>query len=447
MVELEKDKSGYLIYSASKSVLYLTVVAAVTGSALLTFDVKTFTVSPFRALIPLLWVLFVADVFFRRKALSAHNYKNVRYYLFFLALWISYAILSLAWADSRVAAVKDILLLFTGLSLIFFLVLYFTKLEDLKRLYYLWLVTLVVTIGIGYWNIFTGKQLFEHPEIPAAFRALYMHIPRATFFNQNDYATYLALSIPFVLAFIRFVGNKLGMVAGLALIVLVFHQLLLTNSRANYVAIIIGVVFWFIFLLRGKDKLKVLAIAILLVLILFVASPGQMHRASILVQKQLTSIFVNPDPVDDTLGVRERLIANCLIFLKQHYGFGVGAGNVEYHMAKFAVYDNEGVLDAHNWWVEVATNYGIFIFISYLMFYCGLLVRIFRAYFKLESPFEKMIGESMLVGFFIFPVAATSSSSIMGFGPQWFFFAFSLAFLSYYRNKSISDSTPKPSTI
>lgn len=112
-------------------------------------------------------------------------------------------------------------------------------------------------------------------------------------------------------------------------------------------------------------------------------------------------------------------------------------------MAKFAVYDNEGVLNAHNWWVEIATNYGIFIFIGYLLFYFGLLVGLFRAYLKLESPFEKMIGESLLVGFFVFPVASTSSSSIMGFGPQWFFFGLALSFLSYYRNKYVSDALVK----
>jgi len=46
-----------------------------------------------------------------------------------------------------------------GWSLIFFSVLYFNELKDLKWFYILWIVILIPLIGIGFWEVLTGNHL------------------------------------------------------------------------------------------------------------------------------------------------------------------------------------------------------------------------------------------------------------------------------------------------
>jgi hypothetical protein len=49
------------------------------------------------------------------------------------------------------------------------------------------------------------------------------------------------------------------------------------------------------------------------------------------------------------------LIKQGFWLLKEHYFLGVGAGNVEYHMAQFKDL-TQGIVNMHNWWGEVLIN-------------------------------------------------------------------------------------------
>jgi len=136
-----------------------------------------------------------------------------------------------------------------------------------------------------------------------------------------------------------------------------------------------------------------------------------------------------------SLIVRYNLVRNSFIFLGNSLGFGVGAGNVEYHMANSPVYETSGRINVHNWWVEILTNYGIFIFTGYVVFYLGLLISLYKIYRRLTDTSERMICEASLVSLVIFFFSSMSSSSIMALRPQWILFAFALGFLNYYRAK------------
>jgi teichuronic acid biosynthesis protein TuaE len=121
--------------------------------------------------------------------------------------------------------------------------------------------------------------------------------------------------------------------------------------------------------------------------------------------------------------------------LLKSLGFGVGAGNAEYYMAHYAVYDTRGILNVHNWWVEILVDYGVFIFIGYIILYYKLFVSFFKLYFRLDNGFGRAACETVLLGLAGFLFASISSSSIITLRFHWLFFAFALALLNYFRNK------------
>ena len=104
-------------------------------------------------------------------------------------------------------------------------------------------------------------------------------------------------------------------------------------------------------------------------------------------------------------------------------------------MANFAHYNTAGILNPHNWWLEILINYGIFVFIGYVIFYMGIIKKLWKIYRKKQTIEEKMICETLLVSLVGFFFASISSSSIMAFKPQWLLFAFALSFLNYFRNR------------
>lgn len=154
---------------------------------------------------------------------------------------------------------------------------------------------------------------------------------------------------------------------------------------------------------------------------------------------QLSSLAtqVTTSPELGSLAIRINLLRNSLIFLVNSCGFGVGAGNVEYYMANSQVYDIGEALNVHNWWAEILVNYGLFVFVGYVLFYLGLLTKLYKVHGKLINTSEKMICEALLVGLVVFFFACMSSGSIMTLRPQWIFFAFALAFLNYCRIKQV----------
>ncbi|MDI6715489.1 MAG: O-antigen ligase family protein [Actinomycetota bacterium] len=421
--------------NAQRSILYMIIILAVTGSAFFSIEIGPFVLSPYRILLCLLWLLFFADILASR-AYPDISHIKVKPYMQFLAFWFSYAVASFLWADSKIGAVKHIILLFLGMSIIFFVVFCFTRLADFKRFYNLWLIALIIALTIGFWNQIAGQQLFKYQGDSRQIEQ-FMHVPRATFYNQNDYATFLALSIPFVVAFIRHSTFKHRLSLGMGLLIPALHQLLATQSRANYIALALGGVFWFSFLLKAKEKLKLLAVSVVVMLAIVIAFPGYAYDSYLCMQGQMGSFF-NGQPIDGSTNFRINLIKNSLVLLGKHYGLGVGAGNAEYHIANFGVYDTGGTINVHNWWVEVLTDYGIIVFMGYMIFYLNLLVSLYRTYNRLENS-EKMICEALLMGLIAFLFASMSPSSIMGFGPQWLFFAFALGFLNYYKNSTNSS--------
>ncbi len=419
----------------SKIILYVVIVAGVTGSALLSFGIGPFTLSPFRFLVFFLWIPFLGGIAI--KGSVSGFYIKVKPYIGFLLVWLLYAILSLAWAGSKVDAVKGIILLFIGSSVIFFVVVHFTEQKDFKRFYYLWLLTLTPIIGIGFWNQFTGQQLFHYgnpANLPIAELKQWMHIPRATFYNKNDYATYIALSVPFIIAYMKYNGSKLKWLFGPALLLPLLYQLLLTSSRANYLAVTLGMAFWFLFFLKSRDKLKVAAVIVLAALLLVIVVPGFTHSAFEKIQTKWTNTFYSSKSNEaQSDSSRINLIKNAFVFLVRSHGIGVGAGNFEYNMRHSRVYDTSGIVNAHNWWFEILACYGIFIFVGYLLFYGGALFYLYKAHRKLTDSSDKMISEALLVSLVVFSLASMDPSSIMDFGPQWLLFAFALGFLNYCR--------------
>jgi len=150
---------------------------------------------------------------------------------------------------------------------------------------------------------------------------------------------------------------------------------------------------------------------------------------------QLASIMEEWELSYGSTGIRINLIKNSLIFLARTGTFGVGAGNAEYWMENLQVYPTYGIINPHNWWAEVLVQYGVFIFTGYLLFYLSLIIKLYAIYYRLSDKTERMICEGLLVGLVGFSFASISSSSIMALNPHWLFFAFSLAFLNYCRNR------------
>lgn len=434
MLFLLSQTQSIKIFALQKFLLYLTIIAGFIGSAFLTIGVGPIHLFPYRILLPLLWLFFIIEIFLQGRVAISHI--KVKPYLQFLGLWLVYGVLSLAWALSKADAIRHIVFLFMAVSVIFFAVYYFNNSKDLKGFYYLWLLVLAALIPIGLWENLTGNHLSLSGLFRVS-RADIRFMPSTVFNNSNDFATFLALSIPFIIALIRYRRSIFTRSVGLVVLGASLYLLLETSSRANYLAVILEFTFLFTFLFKLSTKIKTAILGGLLILALVIALPGVTQRLAGTISEEMESIFSPWSLTYGSTGVRINLIKNSLIFLGRTGGFGVGAGNAEYWMGNFPVYNTRGITNPHNWWDEILVDYGIFIFAGYVLFYLGLIARLYKIHRYLGIGAEKMICEALLVALVGFFLASISASSIMTLRFQWFLFAFALAFLNYQRIRGV----------
>jgi len=85
----------------------------------------------------------------------------------------------------------------------------------------------------------------------------------------------LLLTLPMVLAWIRYYPKLIVRVLGVTVFTAGLWLLILTTSRSCYLAVLTGLVFWFLFLLRWNKKIKALALTALVCVLFVVAFPTQ----------------------------------------------------------------------------------------------------------------------------------------------------------------------------
>lgn len=424
--------------SIKKTLLHLTILMGFVGSSFFVIDLGHFSLFPYRILWIILLFFFLLDALIKQRKVS-FNCIKIKHYICFLMLWLYYAVLSLGWAASPVEAVKEIISLFMGISIILFVIFYFTDIKDLKLFYNSWLLALVTSIGIGIWNYFTGQTL--NPDWIVIEQLDGTISPTSFYAFPNIFAVFLSLGTPFILTFTRYHNKPIMKLLGVGVLLLSLYLMWATDTRSGYLAVFSSLTFWFLFMQKSKSKFKTMALVGLGILLLFAFFPEFVQNVIKVTRGELESLVIEWGTPDTSMYWRTNMIKNGLHFLINSWGFGVGAGNTEHYMSYFYIYDTGGNPYMHNLMAQILTNYGIFIFGCYIVFYINLVVNLYRVHSKLVVNVEKMICEALLLGLVGLFFTGFSTGTIMGFAPKWIFFAFVLSFLNYYRNKMESSES------
>ena len=397
------------LYSIEKIICYLVVITGFFGMALLPIDICSFKLFPYRIFFILLLPLFFIRILFNEK-LSLFN-SGIKWYLIFLIFWLGYSFISLTWAISKANAIKDIVFLFMGIALIFFICLYIRNKKDFMNIYYLCFVAFICLILIGFWEVITGNHLLTSRFFDSPLR----FIPTSTFHNQNDFATFLALYIPFGIGIFYYAHSLVLRFLGIMSISGAVYLILVTKCVSGILAVVLELIVLSVLYIFNKRKFFLLAVLIPVVGIIVVWQYPFIHQYI----QQMAS-----------MGERINLIRNGFYFLYSTFGFGVGAGNIEYWMANFPKYDIV-VLNIHSWWAEILAEYGIFVFVGYVLFYSGIIYQLIKINLSTTSCFEKLFCTTLILSLCGFFIACNGPSSFLNITPQWYIFGIALAFMKH----------------
>ncbi len=354
---------------------------------------------------------FILMIFDNGGKIKVYFKPQNRYCSYYFLFFLLYSVISVVWSKSIDDWFRSVFFLVVAVLAI---ILYSSYFRERKQIIYplkaLCFGILIQSL-IGWFEVFTRVYIFKPEAILTRPVINQLGVPVAMQFNSNNFA--LMMFFGTFIAMINMTYSErfkaLYFTVGVSYVVLAF----LTGSRAITLAYLLAAAF----ILTRKGKARTVIVIILLAL--FIAIPQTVS----FIQNTLQFRFSENTGSDY---VRMNLIRNGLYFLLQTYGFGVGAGQIQYWMRENAVYYTGSILAMHNWWLELLTSNGIIIFAGYTAFY----IKLFKLYSFENRIKKKSMGLficSILVGFIIGGVGPSSTMSLEWL---WLFWGISIAGLN-----------------
>ena len=360
-----------------------------------------------------------------------------------VAGWVGWSIVSITWAASTADAVRwtVFLVISTGLMLAI-------PVAASRRRYVLWVLG---ALGVGFVLAILGAlaEIFAGVHFPAsAFTPRIGAFAATSFFgNQNNFATYLALTLPYLLVLPVVARDVRLKLLGAAGAVVAISFILFSGSKSNLIAV--GVILLGMLVVLATDRsmrrafvAAVIVVAAALALII----PSLFGAGIVPVPEQAVAkldfgtLQAQVSSGSGSGAVRSELLGKGLGLAVDSNGLGVGAGNAEAAVRSQAGY--EGVANMHNWTLEVLVDTGIVGLVLYAALYVLMLVGNFSVARGARDPLLRYLGLAGLLALLGFISGSVAISTSIAFAPMWITFGLCLTTIVLARHAGPDGRVP-----
>lgn len=363
-----------------------------------------------------------------------------------LAGLVAWSVLSIFWSDNTAAALRWTLFLTMMAGLAIGIPLACRRRRSAIRLLIALGITFTFATAVAVAELRFGIRLPTSALVGTSGDAGFA---TSLFGNQNNFATYLSLTLPYFLCLpIVFRDARLialGAIGG----TVTLAALLFTGSRSNLIATFLvlgGLVIVLATDRRRRGRVVAggaVAVLAALLVIPSLGGGGLIPLPERVVTKFDISILSQQRKQGIGSGaVRASVLNEGLALVADSGGLGVGAGNAETSVRSLANFT--GVENLHNWWLEVLVNLGVVGFGLYLGLYLTLLRGQLRAARRTDDPFVRWLGLAGGLSLVGFVVGSLGPSSVIHFAPMWL--TLGLGMLTLVMARTIDVPTP-PSTM
>ncbi len=257
------------------------------------------------------------------------------------------------------------------------------------------------------------------------------------FGNQNNFATYLTLTLPFFLCLPVVFREVRLVVLGIVGAVVTLGALMFTGSRSNLIAAVLvigGLGAWSLMARRAGGRKVAIAIALLAVLLVIpsVVGRGVLPIPQTAIEKFDLRVLLRQQQQQSGSGaVRTAVLQEGVGLVRDTLGLGVGAGNAETRLQSLDTFT--GVANLHNWWMEVLVDLGVPGLALFIGFYLTLLRGQFRAARRAADPFVRWLGLACGLALVGFIAGSLGPSSVIHFAPMWITFGLGMLTMALHR--------------
>lgn len=379
-----------------------------------------------------LLLLFLPFLLMKSTKGSHLQYNNtITFGLFTYFVWITYGLISLFWSpDPEIGLTNEIVVMTIGMSSLFFFPLFLKDSDStLKLIRNAWIYGLALTLPIAIYEIVTMNHFSYDDERLIGGIGIYAPYASVFFGNYNNYCVFICLCLPMVIWGIIEEGKK---VLKIFYLVVLGISVLIIFVNTNRTSMIIIVIYLLSQIRLNYKNLSFIALILLFFYFSYNFLPDPLvQNIEILFKDRVNVDYSN----DESGSVRMYNFIAGIGFLIDSYGAGVGAGGYEYYMERSEYY--KGIVNPHNFFLEIFSQYGIVIFSLFIIWLLKILIG-FKKSVMLSSNVKRLFYTSVLV----IPIIGVINSDSLG-NTYWWLYLTSLAIISSVGGNKILKSYEK----
>jgi len=345
------------------------------------------------------------------------------------AFWICWGLFSVIWSsilfnsDVSSSLIEVLAVVFGFLAAAVLLNLVFRVANALEALRIGWVLAFVATSAVAVWELTSGAHLSGHQQ---TLESLTLgSIVFSTFGNPNNYAAFLCLCFPFLIWSFR-AARGWWKVLYLLLVLGAFGLVILTTGRLGLLAMVLEFMVLVALTLSVRRALLVGA-AVVVGVIASVGASGSFDDPSSFKLFRIYDELV----IGGSASIRLNLLKDGMVFLRQSWGAGIGPANFEHLMLTGqGPYPTEGYVNPHNFWLEVASQYGLLVFVGFagwMLFATTRIWRVRELAIKADDWPSGYAAEAIILGIVGYIFVAVENSSYIAQPENWMFLASVLA--------------------
>ena len=351
-------------------------------------------------------------------------------YIKFLLLWIVFGYISLLWASNRELGLRDMVLFSLLIGYIILIMFSWSSLGNVKiamaLLYFILIVNFcVVFVEIMYdYHLpaagisITGMAMERPSDYEPGLNVIFMKgVASGTFYNANGLSIFVSIVLPIIFSFyVRSPVQKMYLrILSFIVVVIGIVLLFYTFTRTVYFALFCAVIYY---VLISRNR-KVIILIFLSAIILF-------HRSLV---TNIYELVFNISQFDQSAELRAMFAKTVINDLFASFLL-LGKGPAAY---PFAI---------HNWYLEIAGLFGVYIFALYIIFIFAILKNLYAIYKKTHSVELRYLSEGLLGSNITYSISCIADSGRLIGYDSWIIIAASLVIINLYRsgNDKTNDS-------
>lgn len=362
-------------------------------------------------------LLFSGLIFFlwkEKNDILSFDSRLTRRSIFFLIIWLGYGIIQLLWTKNIMVGIRELYYLSLFISLIILLIKTINSKDLILLAYDFFGFFTVALIIFGIIELITGIHL----NTSMYFASHISGKATAVFYNPNDFSFFLNLTFPFLMFNVFNKGTVYSKVFNLTMVGALIVIIIMNDSRLAFITVIIQLILIFVLSKKLLSKINMIS-GILIALIIF------FFRHKLL--NGLYGVYIELEKGISSSFIRYNLFLNGLYALYKSKFLGVGPHGYQDHV--YPKFYTKHIIDPHNWWIEVLTNYGVFIFVGYLLLIFYIIKFLYKKSY-VNNELKKM-NIVLLVSWVGFIIGSMGPSSLFYFTFQWFLLGITLAVINY----------------